>query len=166
MHRYARLSLAYLVATVLMTTVHHVFRMGTEVLPAALVLLVAPPALLWWFRARRHRAAAWLYAGTAAFVVVWFGVVDGGADHVVKLLGLPNLTLLPGSDAEVVATVYSLWSPGASDAFYEWTGIATFLLSIPTTWFTYRFVQAVQRDRGARTAQDDRSGTTVASTAP
>lgn len=142
MDRLARLSLTSLVATVVMTTVHHVFRMGFEILPVALVLLAVPPALLWWFLARGHRIALWLYAAAAASVVLWFGVVDGFADHVIKVLGLPHLTLLPGSDAETVTTVHSLWSPGASDAFYEWTGIATFVLAIPATWFTYRLVHA------------------------
>ena len=63
-----------------------------------------------------------------------------------KALGFQNTTFLPGGDAEVVKTVFSLWSPEAGHFFYEWTGILTFIVGVFAMYYGYKFIQ-VQRPR-------------------
>ncbi len=70
-----------------------------------------------------------------------FGFVDGFLDHVIKALGLQNTTFLPGSDADVIKTVYHLWSPEAGHLFYESTGILTFVVGLGAIYFSYRFLR-------------------------
>ena len=58
--------------------------------------------------------------------------------------GLDNITVLPGSEAEIVATAMQLWSQEASSAFYEGTGILSAVLAlaaaVSTGIFIYREV--------------------------
>lgn len=74
------------------------------------------------------------------------GYAGPAADHVAKAAGLENVTLLPGSEAEVVATAMQLWSQEASTAFYEGTGILSAILAllaaVATVAFIYREVLA------------------------
>lgn len=134
--------------TGLLTSVHHVVRLGPEVALPGLVVTVAPVALLHWYR-RTSRTTA-LVAATSVnlLVLVWFGVVDGFLDHVLKAVGLGNLTLLPGGDAPVVATHYTLWSPAATDLLYEGTGILTSVASAVTVAFNALLLRSAHAARG------------------
>lgn len=123
------------------TVVHHFYRLGMEVLIPSAVLLVLPALLMWWYRRRPSHAARWAYAVNAVLVFLYFGIIDGFLDHVLKALGLQNTTFLPGSDADVVETVYHLWSPEAGHLFYESTGILTFLVGLGAVYFSYRFLR-------------------------
>ena len=86
------------------------------------------------------------YGVFAALVVFWFGFRDGFSIHVAKAAGLDDVTFLPGSDAEVVATAMQLWSQEASTGFYEGTGILSAVLALlaaaATVAFIYREVPA------------------------
>lgn len=90
-------SLAMLVATLITTGVHHIFRLGPGlILPSALG--VAIPVVLWVLYARTGQSELlWTYAAYAALVVFWFGFLDGFLDHVAKAAGLDNITFLPGA---------------------------------------------------------------------
>jgi hypothetical protein len=138
--RTPQLSLASLMATLVATGVHHVFRLGPELIFPVLIALALGGAL--WHLYRRTDSKGFLiaYAVFAALVVFWFGFLDGFLDHVVKAVGLDNITLLPGSDAEVVSTVFKLWSQEATSAFYEWTGIISAAFALPTLLFTTAFL--------------------------
>ena len=70
-------SLAMLVATLITTGVHHIFRLGPGlILPSALG--VAIPVVLWVLYARTGQSELlWTYAAYAALVVFWFGFLDG-----------------------------------------------------------------------------------------
>ncbi|MBU1306419.1 MAG: hypothetical protein KKF33_12990 [Alphaproteobacteria bacterium] len=70
----------------------------------------------------------------------WFGFLDGFLDHVVKAAGLDNITFLPGSEANVVATAMTLWSEETSAAFYEGTGVLSAALALVTMIATSMFV--------------------------
>ena len=74
-------------------------------------------------------------------IFAWFGFIDGFLDHVLKALGLQHTTLLPGGEATVVPTVYSLWSPEAGNLFYEGTGILEFALSAIAIYHCYRLLR-------------------------
>lgn len=133
------------VVTGVLTSVHHVFRLGPEVLPAAVLVTVGPYLLLRWYRVSGRKRV--LTAATVAnvLVFVWFGFIDGFLDHVLKAVGLQHVTILPGGEAESVATYYALWSPAAGDVFYEGTGVLTFITSTLTLVFNARLVQAAHR---------------------
>ncbi|WP_458780542.1 hypothetical protein [Arthrobacter sp. D3-16] len=138
--RYGVQSFLAMEAMILLTGVHHVYRLGLGQLVPALGLLIAPLLLALWYRRSGSRWPLWIYSLQVALVFFYFGVVDGFADHVLKELGLPNLTFLPGSDQEVVETVYHLWSPAAGHAFYEWTGILTFAAGVAAVYFTSKMM--------------------------
>jgi len=88
----------------------------------------------------------------AALIFIWFGFVDGFLDHVLKALGLQHTTLLPGGEATVVSTVYSLWSPEAGNLFYEGTGILEFALSAIAIYHGYRLLRS-QPERTVKTRE-------------
>lgn len=125
-------SLTALVATLVATGIHHIFRLGSAlILPT--VIGVAVPVVLWLLHARTGKPALlWAYAAYAALVVFWFGFLDGFLDHVAKAAGMENVTFLPGSEEEIVATAMQLWSPSATTAFYEGTGILSAALALLT----------------------------------
>lgn len=127
------------VATIAVS-VHHVFRLGPELIVPGIVLVALPIALLLWIRARSSHLATGLFAALVALIFTWFGVVDGLLDHLLKAIGLENLTILPGGEAEVVATYYSLGSRGTSAAFYEGTGLVEAIASIVMLGFTVALV--------------------------
>lgn len=129
-------SLAALIATLAATGIHHIFRLGTElILPTAIGITVA--VALWALYQRTGKLALlWLYGAYAALVVFWFGFLDGFLDHVAKAAGLDNITFLEGSDTEIVATKMQLWSQAATTAFYEGTGVLSALLALLTVIFT------------------------------
>ena len=132
----AHLSLASLLLTILATGVHHVFRLGPGLILPAIVAAVLAAALYGLYQRTARRGFLAAYAAFAGLIVLWFGFLDGFLDHVVKATGLDNLTFLPGSDAQIIATVYSLWSQEATTAFYEGTGMLSAALALPTLVFT------------------------------
>ena len=140
-HRVLALSLASLTLAIVATSAHHVFRLGSGLVPVTLLVFVTPLVLMALYIKTKHRALLVAYGIYTTLVVTWFGFLDGFTDHVLKALGIQNLTFLPGSDAEVVATVYSLWSPEATHAFYEGSGVLTFVLSVFTVFYTLRFMR-------------------------
>lgn len=126
---------------ILVTSIHHVYRLGLEPLIPAVALFTVPLLLMWWHSRGRDRLSSWVYAGYVGIVFFYFGIVDGFLDHVAKAVGLNNMTFLPGSDADVIETVYHLWSPEAGSIFYEATGIMTFVWGLAAMFFVFRFVR-------------------------
>ena len=137
----ARLSLVSLTAAVVVASVHHVYRLGPAVLLPAVIVTVLPYLLLRRYRVRGSRLALWSYTGLTALTFLWFGLIDGFLDHVLKALGLQHTTLLPGGEATVVPTAFSLWSPEAGNLFYEGTGILEFALSAIAVYHCYRLLR-------------------------
>ncbi len=133
-----RASLISTTAVTAATGVHHVFRLGLPTLIPALIVVALPIASLALYASRGKRLALYSYLAVTAFAVVWFGVIDGYLDHVLKAIGVVNLTFLPGGDEPVVPTVYSLWSPPATALFYESTGVLTAIASVPAVYFAWR----------------------------
>jgi hypothetical protein len=129
-------SLVALVTTLIVTGIHHIFRLGPAlILPTAIG--VAVPFVLWVLYARTGKPALlWAYTLYAALVVFWFGFLDGFLDHVAKAAGMDNITFLPGSEQEIVSTAIQLWSPSATTAFYEGTGILSAALALVTVLTT------------------------------
>lgn len=136
----ARLSLFAITLTMIITSIHHIFRLGAGLIIPALIMTALPSLLLRWYADAKSKKALWSYTVYNSLMFIWFGFLDGFTDHVLKALGLENLTFLPGSEAEVVKTVFSLWSPTASNFFYESTGVLTFILGVFAMVFLFQFV--------------------------
>ena len=136
----ARLSLATLLLTLVATGVHHIFRLGPELILPMLIALTLATALWILYQRTEQRVFLLAYAVFTALIVFWFGFLDGFLDHVVKAAGLDNITFLPGSDEEIVATVYQLWSQETTSAFYEGTGVLSAFFALLTLVFTTAYL--------------------------
>jgi hypothetical protein len=138
---YARLSLISITLTAIITSTHHVFRDGLGLLVPGAIIILLPIVLMRWFTQTGNKWPVWIYGLYNVLIIVQLGVIDGFLDHVLKALGLSHLTFLPGGDAEVVQTVFSLWSPQAGNIFYEGTGILTFVGSVFATLYLFQFIR-------------------------
>ena len=136
-----RLALISLTATAAVASIHHVHRLGLEVLVPAVIITVLPYLLMRWYRSSGSRLALWTYAATTGVIFFWFGLIDGFLDHVMKALGLQHTTLLPGGEGDVVPTAFTVWSPEASSLLYEGTGILEFVFSVFAVYHCYRLLQ-------------------------
>jgi hypothetical protein len=141
-NKYARLSLISITLTATITSIHHIYRLGLGLLVPAIIVTLLPYILIRWFMHTGNKGALWAYGLLTSLIVVWFGIIDGFLDHVMKALGFQNTTFLPGGEAKVVKTVFSLWSPEAGNFFYEWTGILTFIVGVFAVYYCYKFIQA------------------------
>ena len=139
--------------TTVMVSIHHIFRLGPELIVPAIIIVTLPIVLIVWLKKSGRRLALWLLATVNALIFVWFGLLDGILDHVLKALGADNVTILPGSDEHVVATVYALWSPEASNLFYEGTGLVQAAASVAMIALTVRLVVEYIRARRSTTAR-------------
>ncbi len=140
---YATLSLASLTTMIIMTITHHIYRFGfilPVIIPAVLGILI-PFALLHWFKQRKNKSVLWIYASFTTIVFLAFGVEDGFSDHALKAFGLPHTGYLPGSQSQIVPTVYHLWSLQASHYFNEITGILQTIIGIFAMYYCYKFLK-------------------------
>lgn len=140
-------ALVSLLLTIVATGVHHIFRLGPELVPVTLAAFAIPIVLMALYRHRGHIGFAWGFTVYTGLIFLWFGFFDGFLDHVLKALKLDNVTFLPGSEAEVVATVYQLWSPDASNVFYEGTGVLTTIFGVFAVLLAVRFLRAELQTR-------------------
>ena len=138
-------SFAAIVAASIATTLHHVFRLGLHVLPMFAVISLMPVVAYFMYRRSGQRLYLYGFGLANTFLFAWFGFVDGFLDHVLKALGIQNVTVLEGSNVPVVETVYALWSREASNVFYEGTGIITFIASAVAIYYTYRLLHRSPR---------------------
>jgi hypothetical protein len=136
-----RLSCLWLTTMMALTSIHHIFRLGYGLLIPTLILTLLPYALLRWYAATGNTAVMKIYSLYSALMFVWFGLIDGFLDHVLKVVGLENLTFLPGGEAEVVKTALSLWAPAAGNIFYEGTGVLTFIAGVFGMVYLVRMIQ-------------------------
>ena len=153
----ARWSVLSIMLTATASAVHHVYRDGLGQLVLWVLIVVLPYTLMRWFTHSGKQWLVWAYVLYNVVVITQFGVVDGFLDHTFKAFGLPHLTLLPGGEAEVVKTVFSLWSPQAGNIFYEGTGVLTFIGSVFATVSLYRFIRTLRRHRGTRAKEQLRA---------
>src|SRR5215208_286054 len=97
----AKLSLLSITLTVVITAIHHVYRLGPGPLVPVAIALVLLFAAIRWFDATGNKWALAGYGTLSGLIFLWFGVIDGFLDHVLKAVGLGNLTFLPGSEEEI-----------------------------------------------------------------
>jgi hypothetical protein len=156
-NKYARLSLISITLTAIITASHHVFRDGFGLIVPWIIIILLPYVLIRWFTHTGTKWAVGMYGLYNILMITQLGVVDGFLDHTLKALGLQHMTFLPGGEAEVVKTVFSLWSPQAGNIFYEGTGILTFIGSVFATVYLYQFIRAL-RHRTEKRAKEQLRG--------
>jgi hypothetical protein len=120
--------------------------------------MLVPLILVAWYRQAGQSFIIRILGGYALLVYVSVGIFDGFLDHTLKVVGLPRFYMLPGSEADIVATYYSFFSVEVGHLFYEWTGIATFLLGSVAAFYSIRLLQnpqdgALLNTAGASTGQ-------------
>ncbi|HYY52165.1 MAG TPA: ABC transporter substrate-binding protein [Myxococcales bacterium] len=131
--RDARLSLATVLATSLLTTVHHYYRMGFFALLLGAAVVGIPLVTLLWFRRTRHPLALLGYALSSGWVIIGFGIIDGLWKSTLKIF-LGNFLLADYAQ-------YFSWAPIGSFPF-EATGILASVTSLFAAYYTVRFLRA------------------------
>ena len=154
-HRPDIASLSALIATIAVTGVHHVFRLGPLLIVPVSIGFVLPVVLWIQYRRTASRGLFAAYAVYSALIVFWFGFLDGFLDHAMKAMGLEKTTFHPGSEASVIATAFTLWSQDATTAFYEGTGLLSAVLALVTLITTAAYAH---RELGPRRGVNASSG--------
>ena len=149
-------SVLSIMLTATASAVHHVYRDGLGQVPLWLLIIFLPYILIRGFTRSGKQWVFWTYVLYNVVVITQFGVVDGFLDHTLKALGFPHLTFLPGGEAEVVKTVFSLWSPQAGNMFYEGTGVLTFIGSVFATVSLYQFIRTLRHPSETRAKEQVR----------
>ena len=144
-HRPLTLALVSALITIAFAGVHHIFRLGPEFIVPTLVITALELVAGWRIRRSASKIALWALVALNSLIFVWFGVIDGILDHVLKALGLDHITLLPGGEEEIVDTYFQLGSVEASSAFYEWTGVGEGVASIVMMVATVMLVAASRK---------------------
>lgn len=145
---YLKLSLISISLMGIVTTIHHVFRMGFGVILPFGIMTALPFLLFQWYRQSKKNYILWLYSLWNVLFWLGFAFFDGFLDHVLKAVGIENVTFLPGSEAEVVDTVFHLWSREAGHFFYEGTGIMTTIVGTIALYYTARFTLILLGKKG------------------
>lgn len=147
--KYLKLSLISVSLMGIVTTIHHVFRLGLGVLLPFSIMTVLPFLLFQWHRHSKKNFILWLYGLWNVLFWLSFAFFDGFLDHVLKALNMQNITFLEGSDVQVVDTAFHLWSPEAGHVFYEGTGIITTIVGVFALYYTVRLIQTLLGKKGS-----------------
>jgi branched-chain amino acid transport system substrate-binding protein len=132
------LSLAGVLSTSALTTVHHFYKLGTAAFALGVITTVFPIVFQWWYVQTRRGLPLTLYTLISLWIIVGFGIVDGFWDSTVKVY-LSNF-LFPDSRFFI--------RPPLGSFVYEASGILTFIASIFAAYYGYRVVQAAIGRRG------------------
>lgn len=141
-HKNAIRSVISVVLTSILTTIHHVFRLGLGSMPMWMPVIMLPIGLAVLYKRSRFRNK-WLlgaYGLVSYGIIFWFGIVDGLFDHTFRVLGLNNITWLPGGDAEIVETAFQIGSAETSHWIFQITGAFVFIVSLFALFYTTRFI--------------------------
>lgn len=143
-HKNAMRSVISIGLTSFLTSFHHVFRLGLPYLPMWLPLIFIPIGLAKLYQRSRFKNK-WLlgaYGLANYLIIIWFGIVDGLFDHTFRVLGLPNISWLPGGNVEFVETAFKIGSAETSHWFFQITGSFAFIASLFALYFTTKFIMA------------------------
>jgi hypothetical protein len=146
---YANISLVSITLTGIITTLHHVYKLGFHLLVPGAAIILLPYLLMLWFKRTGNKGTLWAYGLLNAFVILGLGFGDGLLKHTVlfsKTLAYNILLPLHGGDPKVVEQVFSLLPPASVDAFYESTGVLTFIASLFALYYGYKFIQGMWKN--------------------
>jgi len=143
-HKNAIRSVISVVLTSILTTIHHVFRLGLGSIPMWMPIIMLPIGVAVLYKRSRFKNK-WLlgaYSMISYAIIIWFGIVDGLFDHTFRVLGLDNITWLPGGEVEIVETAFRLGSVETSHWFFQVTGSFVFVASLFALFYTTRFIMS------------------------
>ena len=132
-NKYATPSLVAITLTAVITSVHHIYKLGFGALILGLIIIPLPYVLLRWYKQTRNGAAFWAYGLLNAWIIVGFGLVDGLWDHTLKIF-LGNFLLRSFAH-------YFSQSPIGSFPF-EATGILASVAGMFAAYYGYKFLRA------------------------
>lgn len=148
-NKYATLSLVSITLTAIITTLHYAYELGAYLLIPGAIITLLPSLLMLWFKRTENKIALWAYGVLNAFVILGLGFLDGFLDHTVlfsKSLAYNILLPLHGGDPKVVKQIFSLLPPAPVDAFFESTGVLTFIVSLFALYFGYKFIKGTWKN--------------------
>jgi hypothetical protein len=154
---YERLSLLAITTTAIVTSVHHVYREGWELLVPSLLIVALPYLLIRWFRSTGSRTSLGIYGMFNAWLIASFGIVDGFLDHVVNAF-VVLYAATSGQPVDRLERAFRVLPPTplVGDVLYEGTGILTFVAGLVAAYYGYRFIRAAwstsRAELGARPA--------------
>jgi hypothetical protein len=130
---YALRSLLGIESLSLITSIHHLVKLGTPFLLLALLTISLPILFMGWFLKNHKGTARWAYIITVALIILSFGLVDGLWNHTLKMI----VFFLRGADD---ANMAGLPFPPVGSVFHEITGVLQFVTAIFGAYFGYQFV--------------------------
>lgn len=134
---YASLSLMSTVLTGALTSIHHAYEIGSYAVILAFLFVFSPALLMRWFRNTGNRGSLLGYGLLTTWLVVGLGVVDGLWNHIIRPLGLQFHALVAfhgGASSTVAQSIEGNLVHGV-------TGILTFVASIFTAYYGYKFIR-------------------------
>jgi len=148
---YAKASLGFGLAMGTVTTVHHLHAAlylhpegsSMHVVWNEMVLLPIVLVSMFFYVRNRSRIALWVYLAIALAGFVGLGLYEGGWNHTLGLLAHMRI--------DSPATQLNLLLP-ANDPhrwFYELSGVATFLLAMLASYYSWAFARAVRLNQRA-----------------
>ncbi len=132
-HRFAWLSLLSIIATAILTTIHHYYKLGNSAFILGIVIIGLPVVFLNWFRKTKTATPFILYALVNAWIIIGFGIVDGFWDSTIKVYF---------SNFLFHNSRLFIRSPLGSFPF-EVTGVFAFALSMFASYYGFKFLKAV-----------------------
>lgn len=158
-HKNAIRSVITVALTSILTSLHHIFRLGLGSIPMWIPVIMLPIGLATLYK-RSQFKNKWLLGayGLVSYVIIfWFGIVDGLFDHTFRVLGLDNITWLPGGDVEIIQTAFQIGSAETSHWIFQITGAFVFIVSLFALFYTTRFILGrLNFDAGKRAAGKER----------
>lgn len=142
-HAFAKLSLWSITITGIFTSAHHLYRFGLSILIPALVVIFLPYILLHWFRDTENKITFYFYGLFNVFIIGALGFIDGGLDHGLRAFRRYFWAPLHGGVSPLQTVDFRLLPPTllAGDPFYEITGLLSFVASIFSAYYLYKFMR-------------------------
>ena len=141
LNKYASLSLISIIATAVLTSIHHFYEVGFLAVVLVLLFIGSPILLMQQFRNTERKVFLWLYGLLNTWLVIGLGLVDGLFNHTFKLLSFQVHTLLAlhGGSTKTVEKAFE------GNLIYEGTGILTFIASMFAAYYGYKFIQSIRQ---------------------
>ncbi len=141
LNKYASLSLISIIATAVLTSIHHFYEVGFLAVVLVLLFIVFPIFLMQQFRNTRKKVFLWLYGLLNTWLVIGLGLVDGLFNHTIKFLNLQvhALLALHGGSTKAVEKAFE------GNLIYEGTGVLTFVTGIFAAYYGYKFIQSIRQ---------------------
>ena len=137
LNNYGTQSLISIIATAVLTTVHHFYEIGFLAVILVLLFIATPSLLIARYNKTEKKVFLWVYVLLNTWLVLGLGIVDGLFNHTTKFLNLQvhALLALHGGSTKVVEKAFE------GNIIYEGTGVLTFVASMFAAYYGYKFIR-------------------------